>query len=234
MREKLAAVIPAGAFHMSIIFILPRTVREGVEARRMLILDLSERILIVAMFAHFAWQMLSAYEERPNIGMLLVVVSEVITIVMIVVRRFTASLSQEPLDWLLAIAGCCTPLIAIPAAERSPEIAQIGAGIMLLGLCVQISAKVILFRSFGIVAANRGVQNKGPYRFVRHPMYAGYVVAHFGYLVGWPSTHNICLYTLALIIQIARILREEDLLLKDPVYREYYARVRYRLLPGVF
>jgi protein-S-isoprenylcysteine O-methyltransferase Ste14 len=219
---------------MSIMNVLPQTLRAGIDARRLLLLDLFERTIIIAMFAHFAWQMLSAYEERPNIGMLLVVISEVITIVMIVVRRFTITLSQQPLDWLLAVAGCCTPLIAIPAVERSPELAQIGAGIMLIGLCIQISAKVILFRSFGIVAANRGIQIRGPYRFVRHPIYAGYVVAHFGYLVGWPSTHNICLYTLALIIQMARLLREEELLMNDPAYREYAGRVRYRLLPGVF
>ena len=219
---------------MSIMNAFPQSLRAGIDARRLLLLDLFERTLIVAMFAHFAWQMLSAYEERPNIGMLLVVISEVITIVMIVVRRFTTRLSQQPLDWLLAVAGCCTPLIAIPAAERSPELAQIGAGIMLIGLCIQISAKVILFRSFGIVAANRGIQISGPYRFARHPMYAGYVVAHFGYLVGWPSTHNIFLYTLALIIQMARLLREEELLMNDPAYREYAGRVRYRLLPGVF
>jgi protein-S-isoprenylcysteine O-methyltransferase Ste14 len=219
---------------MSIMNVLPQTLRAGIDARRLLLLDLFERMIIIAMFAHFAWQMLSAYEERPNIGMLLVVISEVITIVMIVVRRFTITLSQQPLDWLLAVAGCCTPLIAIPAVERSPELAQIGAGIMLIGLCIQISAKVILFRSFGIVAANRGIQIRGPYRFVRHPIYAGYVVAHFGYLVGWPSTHNICLYTLALIIQMARLLREEELLMNDPAYREYAGRVRYRLLPGVF
>src|SRR6185312_9046332 len=216
---------------MSIMNALPQALRTGIDARRLLLLDLFERTLIIVMFANFAWQMLSAYEERPNIGMLLVVISEVITIVMIVVRRFTTSLSQQPLDWLLAVAGCCTPLIAIPGVEHSPELAQIGAGIMLIGLCIQISAKVILFRSFGIVAANRGIQIRGPYRFVRHPMYAGYVVAHFGYLVGWPSTHNICLYTLALIIQMARLLREEELLMNDPAYREYAGRVRYRLLP---
>ena len=219
---------------MSIMNVLPQTLRAGIDARRLLLLDLFERTLIIVMFANFAWQMLSAYEERPNIGMLLVVISEVITIVMIVVRRFTITLSQQPLDWLLAVAGCCTPLIAIPAVEHSPELAQVGAGIMLIGLCIQISAKVILFRSFGIVAANRGIQIKGPYRFVRHPIYAGYVIAHFGYLVGWPSTHNICLYTLALIIQMARLLREEELLMNDPAYREYAGRVRYRLLPGVF
>jgi hypothetical protein len=29
-------------------------------------------------------------------------------------------------------------------------------------------------------------------------------------------------------------MREERILTKDPLYREYTTRVRYRLLPGVF
>jgi protein-S-isoprenylcysteine O-methyltransferase Ste14 len=214
--------------------VLPKKLHSFAETHRPILLDLLERSLVILMFAHFVWKMGEAFGAQHSLGIALVVISEAATIVMILTRRFSNTLSQQPLDWLLAVAGCCTPLLAMPAVAASPEVAQIGAGIMVLGLCLQISAKAVLFRSFGIVAANRGVKNEGPYRFVRHPMYAGYVLAHFGYLVGWPSTHNIFLYTLALIIQMARLMREEELLLKDPLYQEYYARVRYRLLPGVF
>lgn len=214
--------------------LLPAKTSAASEARRALMLDIAERALVILMFTHFGWLMLGAFQTRPNLGTVLLVISEVASVIMIVMRRFSASLSQQPVDWLLAIAGCCTPLLAIPGVVVSDQAAQIGAGIMLIGLCVQISAKAILFRSFGIVAANRGLKNQGPYRFVRHPMYAGYVISHFGYLIGWPSTHNIMLYTLALIIQMARLLREEELLSQDPGYRAYMARVRYRLLPGVF
>src|SRR6185312_8532764 len=182
----------------------------------------------------FGWLMFGAYQARPNVGVVLIMISEIASIVMILLRRFSATLSQQPLDWLLAIAGCCTPLLAVPGAEVSHQSAEIGAGIMLIGLCVQISAKAILFRSFGIVAANRGVKILGPYRFVRHPMYAGYVISHFGYLFGWFTTQNVMVYALALIIQMARLLREEELLSKDPEYQAFMARVRYRLLPGVF
>jgi hypothetical protein len=35
-------------------------------------------------------------------------------------------------------------------------------------------------------------------------------------------------------VQIARLLREEQLLKTDPAYRAFATRVRYRLLPGVF
>jgi protein-S-isoprenylcysteine O-methyltransferase Ste14 len=214
--------------------LLPANTSPQSAARRALTLDIAERVIVFLMFTHFGWLMLGAYHVRPNVGVVLIMISEIASIVMIVLRRFSTTLSQQPLDWLLAIAGCCTPLLAIPGKEISDQFALVGAGIMLVGLCVQISAKAILFRSFGIVAANRGVKTLGPYRFVRHPMYAGYVISHFGYVLGWPSMHNFMLYTLALIIQMARLLREEELLGQDPAYQAFMARVRYRLLPGVF
>ena len=103
-----------------------------------------------------------------------------------------------------------------------------------VGLYIEISAKLILGRRFGIVAANRGVQDSGPYRFVRHPMYLGYTIVHAGFLLGFPSLWNAVLYGAELAIQIVRLLREERLLNNDASYRDYAQRVPYRLLPLVF
>jgi protein-S-isoprenylcysteine O-methyltransferase Ste14 len=105
---------------------------------------------------------------------------------------------------------------------------------MLVGLYVQISAKVILGRSFGLIPANRGIKVAGPYRIVRHPMYAGYTTLHMGFLLGFPSFWNILLYSTELVIQLARLLREELLLNEDQNYRAYAARVRYRVIPLIF
>ena len=91
-----------------------------------------------------------------------------------------------------------------------------------------------MWRSFGVVAANRGIQVVGPYRIVRHPMYAGYTIIHIGFLLAFPSLPNTILYSVTLAVQIARLLREERLLNSDPRYREFSSKVRYRLLPGVF
>ena len=103
-----------------------------------------------------------------------------------------------------------------------------------MGLCVQISAKVILGRSFGLIAANRGIKVAGPYRIVRHPMYAGYTILHVGFLLAFPSIWNLALYSTELAIQVARLLREELLLNQDQSYRDYADRVRYRLIPTIF
>jgi protein-S-isoprenylcysteine O-methyltransferase Ste14 len=105
---------------------------------------------------------------------------------------------------------------------------------MLTGLYIQISAKLILGRSFGILAANRGIKVDGPYRVIRHPIYAGYTVTHIGFLLAFPSLWNAVLYSTELAIQITRLLREEFLLKQDQTYRDYASRVRYRLIPMIF
>jgi protein-S-isoprenylcysteine O-methyltransferase Ste14 len=107
-------------------------------------------------------------------------------------------------------------------------------GLMSSGIVLQISAKLALGRSFGIVAANRGVKVMGPYRFLRHPMYAGYTMTHVGFLLAMPSLLNAVLYATALVMQIERILREERVLTQDAGYRAFAARVNYRLIPGIF
>lgn len=73
----------------------------------------------------------------------------------------------------------------------------------------------------------------GPYRWARHPLYAG-AFAFFpgmGFILGsWCAMIPIVL-TLAALVW--RLLREERVLMEElPGYREYAARTRYRLVPG--
>jgi protein-S-isoprenylcysteine O-methyltransferase Ste14 len=65
-------------------------------------------------------------------------------------------------------------------------------------------------------------------------MYAGYTLVHIGSLAAMPSLYNAAVYAAALLFQVIRITREERVLLRDEAYRAYAARVRHRLLPGVF
>jgi protein-S-isoprenylcysteine O-methyltransferase Ste14 len=127
-------------------------------------------------------------------------------------------------------------LLARPEPHAPGPIGPIGLsfGILIVGLVIQIAAKIVLGSRFGIVAANRGVSDLGPYRLVRHPMYAGYTVMHVAFLLAVPSIWNAAVYTLALIFQIIRIRREERILQDDPSYLAFARRVRYRLFPGLY
>jgi protein-S-isoprenylcysteine O-methyltransferase Ste14 len=89
-------------------------------------------------------------------------------------------------------------------------------------------------RSFGILPGNRGIVSKGPFRLVRHPIYAGWFLLTVGYLASYPSWTS-CLITLATIhFMMWRIQLEEDLLNDDPDYRRYCGMVPFRLLPGLY
>jgi len=79
------------------------------------------------------------------------------------------------------------------------------------------------------------VVSSGPYRFVRHPMYAGLLVVFvciplaLGSLWGLTvSALNVALFVLRTALEDRTLQRELD------GYAEYAQRVRYRLIPGVW
>jgi len=203
---------------------------------RVIALDFCERIIIATVYGSFAWRMLQDYSGHADISTLLIVVSEALPFLFVILRAPSATLSQRPTDWAVAITATIAPLVVQPNANAAGPLVPeaLAYAVMLFGLCVQISAKAVLGRAFGIVAANRGVRQLGPYRFVRHPMYAGYTLAHVGFLLAMPSVFNFAAYALGLILQLVRIAREEQVLMRDPSYVAFTARVRYRLLPFVY
>ena len=199
------------------------------------VLDITERVLILMIYGQFAIRILSFSFATLNIGSFLLIMSEAIPLFFVLFRRFSSQISRDPFDWSVAIVGSALPLMVVPIAVHGPLVPPLSSDfIITFGLCGQIAAKVSLGRSFGIVAANRGVQINGPYRIVRHPMYLGYTMTHVGFLLMMPSNINLILYTLGFFLQIMRMLREENVLMRDPAYQEFARRVPYRLIPGVF
>ena len=88
-----------------------------------------------------------------------------------------------------------------------------------------------LSTSLGITPVDRGLVTSGPYRRVRHPLYAFEIVFCLGYWLGNLTWWNVAVWALLAGIQVARALREEKAI---DGYCEYAARVRWRFLPGVF
>ena len=117
----------------------------------------------------------------PPIIMLLV--SESVVVLFILLRRPTREISRRPGDWALGLSGTLLPLLAIAPKGAPAAGLALSAALMAAGFLLQLWAKLTLRRSFGVVAANRGVKATGPYAFVRHPMYAGYALTHIGFLL---------------------------------------------------
>jgi protein-S-isoprenylcysteine O-methyltransferase Ste14 len=79
------------------------------------------------------------------------------------------------------------------------------------------------------------VASGGPYRYVRHPGYVGYIVSAFAAPLALGSLWALIPAAITLCLFVGRTALE-DRTLQDELdgYREYAARVRYRLLPGVW
>jgi protein-S-isoprenylcysteine O-methyltransferase Ste14 len=112
--------------------------------------------------------------------------------------------------------------------------------VVLLGGYVLASYALIENRFFsGMVRiqAERGhrVVSGGPYRWMRHPGYAGALMAYLAtptFLDSWWAFLPAAFITLVLVIRTA--LEDSALQAELDGYQEYARRVRYRLLPGVW
>jgi protein-S-isoprenylcysteine O-methyltransferase Ste14 len=110
------------------------------------------------------------------------------------------------------------------------------AGLALVTLAAGLSLVSLLAmgRLFGVRPALRGLVTRGPYRFVRHPMYLSYVIADIGYnLQEWNSV-TILLVLGGWASLIYRIRAEERVLSRHVEWPAYMVLVRYRLLPGLW
>ena len=190
--------------------------------------------MVLGLYGWLAARMLAVYATKGSPWDLILLPSEGLVVWFILIRRTTSDVSRRPGDWLLAFGATTAPLLAHPGMGGAVFPATVCAGVMLMGMVVQIHAKLVLGRSFGLVAANRGLKLFGPYRYVRHPMYMGYLLTQVGFLLMNPTFWNLAVYGVCYASQIPRLLAEERLLSHDPRYSEYMAAVRYRLIPGVF
>jgi protein-S-isoprenylcysteine O-methyltransferase Ste14 len=87
------------------------------------------------------------------------------------------------------------------------------------------------------VQAERGhrVIDTGPYAHVRHPMYSGTVLFFFGTPLLLGSWWGVVMAPLFVVLFAIRMGIEERALLAGlPGYADYAARVRYRLVPGIW
>lgn len=111
----------------------------------------------------------------------------------------------------------------------------------LIALALQIAAIFIMIwarLSFGVrsfhATANPtegGLVTKGPYRFIRHPIYAAVIYFIWAGALSHFSIINIALAVIATAAIAVRIIAEENLLLQRyPEYAAYAARTR-RIVP---
>lgn len=157
--------------------------------------------------------------------------------------------NQQPWDRIfmaLALATFVLWIVFLGLDARRFRWSELPAWAQALG-ALSIAASMLLvwqtfrFNTFAVpqarIQAERGhrVVSDGPYRFVRHPMYAGAVLFYLGMPLLLGSAWGLVPVPLFAAGMGARAVGEERMLRRElDGYGAYACKVRYRMLPGVW
>jgi protein-S-isoprenylcysteine O-methyltransferase Ste14 len=122
-------------------------------------------------------------------------------------------------------------------SRMTPSASVIGDVLVLLGWLGIFSVfRENSFASATIESAqDQRVISRGPYAWVRHPMYVTALVMLLGIPIALGSWWGVLIVAALVPVLIWRLMDEERFLARNlPDYVAYQRRVRYRLLPGVW
>ena len=107
----------------------------------------------------------------------------------------------------------------------------VSTGISVAAFALAVYGLLYLRRSLSIIPEARRLVTGGPYRLVRHPLYAAEILAAFAYVVVSAGALAVAILAPFILTQLLRSRFEERLLTETyPEYTAYAARTR-RLIP---
>jgi protein-S-isoprenylcysteine O-methyltransferase Ste14 len=164
----------------------------------------------------------------------------------------TEALSREDTkrwDKILAPLVAMSPLVQIIVAgldfrnDWSPTFATwvewLGIALLLVGYL--FAGWVMLTNAFYSSTVRiqtdreQRVITEGPYRFVRHPSYLGFLIGSIGTSLILSSAWSLVVVALFGVVLVIRTSLEDAALQDElPGYREFTQKTRYRLFPGLW
>ena len=135
-------------------------------------------------------------------------------------------------------------IVVVPAVDHRFGWSNVPDAVAILGDLLVVAGLVMVFfvfRANTFTAATIGVDAEqhvittGPYALVRHPMYSGALVMLIGVPLALGSWWGLLFWLPMTAAIVVRSLAEERTLTANlPGYGAYLAKVRWRLVPGVF
>ena len=198
------------------------------------IADILSRVAIGSLFTILAIRIGANFLQTGRFTGLLLLISELLVVVLTVFRRPALIVDRSVRARGFTVFSILGPPLLQPITGTGLLPDAITAPASAFGLLIVIAGKMALGRSFGLMPAHRGIVCSGAYRFVRHPIYFGYVVTHIAFLCAHPTVWNVTIMAAADIALLVRASYEERTLSRDPEYAAYQTRVRWRVVPGLY
>jgi protein-S-isoprenylcysteine O-methyltransferase Ste14 len=196
--------------------------------------DVLSRVVVSGLFLGLAVRLGDDYVKTGHVTGLLLVVSEGLVVLLTIIRRTAVDVDRSWEARLVTALSLTGPPLVRPAVALGLVPDVFTAFVSAIGLIGVLAGKLALGRSFGLVPANRGVVCSGVYRFLRHPIYTGYLLSHVAFFMANPTGWNFLVLGLGDAALMIRAVIEERTLRRDPEYASYMTRVRWRMIPSLF
>lgn len=162
---------------------------------------------------------------HPNALAVLLAAESALAAYLLIFRRKAHSTSPVWVQ-IISWASAFLPL-AMDTSSMPPWVIYLS----MPGLILVILSQVSIRSSFSISPADRGLVFSGPYRRIRHPMYAGELASLLPIVLLNSSFWNVFV-GLIFFCSIMWRIRQEETLLKN--YELYSQFVQWKMLPGVW
>lgn len=189
-------------------------------------------LLLFILFANFAYQFLGSFISDYRYSSLILFAEQSIVAFFFLIRRREVSVSKQDKEVIIANISTILPFFFLPVKEVAED--NIALMLQIIGYIITFLGVLSLNRSIGIIPADRGIQTNFMYKFVRHPLYLGYVLSNFGFAMSNINERNILLLAVSTALFILRIKYEERHLNQNPTYQKLTKTTKYKLLPYIW
>jgi protein-S-isoprenylcysteine O-methyltransferase Ste14 len=154
--------------------------------------------------------------------------------------------AKRDMMFILVTAVSFVWLIVMPLDVGRFHWTHLPLWLQVVGVLVLVGSFVMMYLAFREnafvtptvrIQEERGqtVVSSGPYKYVRHPMYSGFLLFFVGMPLLLGSAFGLLLAPVLIGVIARRAVLEERLLRKElPGYDAYMARVKYRFIPYVW
>lgn len=190
------------------------------------------RITIMPVFALFALGNIVSLTIQFKISTVIQLIFYASLVFIYLIRSQSERISSSMTSNLIAVSGSVVGFLFL-SDPKQQEI-FIFQVIGIIGFFISLAGLWSLNKSFGVIAADRGIVTDGMYCFVRHPLYLGYLLTFSCFLIQNYTLWNLGVFISFLLLMTARLLHEEKLLEQNPEYVQYTKKVRWRILPYIW
>lgn len=187
---------------------------------------------------------LASIGKLPSTGALLDIARDASSIVYFGLIIALVLFRRVPLARSTGILPRAVALVSVTMAVARPKLLEFAvlplwletATIVLtvLGTVASVAVLIRLGRSFSLLPEARALVTDGPYRLIRHPLYAAEELGNIGIMLQYVQPWSLLIEIVSIATQLWRISFEERVLAQAfPEYADYARRTR-RLIPGIY